>query len=104
MTPEDVRYSILRFILSDVSGGPSSLLLEPILGYSSTRDEQGNIVVDFKEAAEAVQVQGDNVVIPSKKALCSVFGRSGALGICGAQKLGGGARRLGRHGRNVEAV
>ena len=26
LTPEDVRYSILRFLLSDVSGGPSSLL------------------------------------------------------------------------------
>ena len=74
MTPEDVRYSILRFILSDVSGGPSSLLLEPILGYSSTRDEQGNIVVDFKEAAEAVQVQGDNVVIRLKKPFAPFLG------------------------------
>src|SRR5262249_40970612 len=27
MTPEDVRYSILRFMLTDRSGGPSNLLL-----------------------------------------------------------------------------
>ena len=61
MTPEDVRYSLLRFILSDVSGGPSSLLLEPILGYTSTRNDQGEIVVDFKQAAQAIQVQGDKL-------------------------------------------
>jgi len=67
LTPEDVRYSILRFILSDVSGGPSSLLLEPILGVSSTRDADGNIVVNFQEAADAVRVDGDNVVITLKR-------------------------------------
>ena len=74
MTPEDVRYSILRFILSDVSGGPSSLLLEPILGYTSTRDDKGNIIVNFKEAADAVQVQGDNVVIRLKKPFAPFLG------------------------------
>lgn len=67
LTPEDVRYSILRFILSDVSGGPSSLLLEPILGVSSTRDADGNIIVNFQEAADAVRVDGDNVVITLKR-------------------------------------
>ena len=74
MTPEDVRYSLLRFMLSDVSGGPSSLLLEPILGYTSTRDDNGNIIVNFKEAAEAVQVQGDNVVIRLKKPFAPFLG------------------------------
>jgi len=67
LTPEDVRYSILRFLLSDVSGGPSSLLLEPILGVSSTRNSDGEIVVNFKEAARAVRVEGDNVVITLKR-------------------------------------
>ena len=67
LTPEDVRYSILRFLLSDVSGGPSSLLLEPILGISSTRNDKGEIVVDFKEAEQAVRVEGDNVVITLKR-------------------------------------
>ncbi len=67
LTPEDVRYSLLRFMLSDISGGPSSLLLEPVLGITSTRNEKGEIVVDFKEAAQAVQVQGDKVVVKLKK-------------------------------------
>ena len=67
LTPEDVRYSVLRFLLSDVAGGPSSLLLEPILGISSTRDEQGNIVLDFKDAERAVRVEGDNVVITLRR-------------------------------------
>ena len=67
LTPEDVRYSILRFLLSDISGGPSSLLLEPILGISSTRDDQGNVVVDFKEADKAVRVEGNNLIITLKR-------------------------------------
>ena len=67
LTPEDVRYSLLRFLLSDVSGGPSSLLLEPILGVSSTRNDKGEIVVDFKEAANAVRVEGDNVMVTLKR-------------------------------------
>lgn len=67
LTPEDVRYSLLRFMLSDVSAGPSSLLLEPVLGVTSTRDDKGNITVDFKDAAQAVQVCGDNVVVKLKR-------------------------------------
>lgn len=67
LTPQDVRYSLLRFMLSDVSGGPSSLLLEPILGVSSTRNEKGDIAVDFTDAAKAVRVDGDNVVITLKR-------------------------------------
>ena len=39
LTAEDVVYSLQRFMLSDNLGGPSSLLLEPILGISSTRDK-----------------------------------------------------------------
>ena len=67
LTPEDVRYSLLRFLLSDVSGGPSSLLLEPVLGVSSTRNDKGEIVVNFKDAANAVRVDGDNVVVTLKR-------------------------------------
>lgn len=67
LTPEDVRYSLLRFLLSDVAGGPSSLLLEPILGVSSTRDEKGKIAVSYKDAAQAVRVDGDNIVITLKR-------------------------------------
>ncbi len=66
MTPEDVRYSMLRFMLVDRAGGPSSLLLEPILGLSGTRDASGKHVVDFKQAEQAVRVEGDKVVIRLK--------------------------------------
>ncbi len=44
LTPEDVKYSLMRFLLQDRAGGPSSLLLEPILGYTNTRDENGKIM------------------------------------------------------------
>ena len=67
LTPEDVRYSLLRFLLSDVSGGPSSLLLEPVLGVSSTRNDKGEIVVNFKDATNAIRVDGDNVVVTLKR-------------------------------------
>lgn len=64
MTPEDVRYSLIRFMLQDRAGGPSSLLLEPILGVSSTRDAQGEVLPDIWERAQkAVEVKGDRVVI-----------------------------------------
>ncbi len=74
LTPEDVRYSLLRFMLSDISGGPSSLLLEPILGITSTRDEKGNIIANFKEAEKAVRVDGQNVVITLKKPFAPFLG------------------------------
>ena len=74
LTPEDVRYSILRFMISDVSGGPSSLLLEPILGLTSTRNEKGEIILDFKEAEQAVQVDGGNVVITLKRPFAPFLG------------------------------
>lgn len=67
LTPEDVRYSLLRFLLSDISGGPSSLLLEPILGVSSTRNDKGEIVIDYQQAANAVRVDGNNIVITLKR-------------------------------------
>ncbi|MCH6570473.1 MAG: ABC transporter substrate-binding protein [Acidobacteria bacterium] len=64
LTPEDVKYSLMRFLLQDRAGGPSSLLLEPILGYSSTRDDRGRVMEKaFQEANSRLQVQGDNLVI-----------------------------------------
>ena len=74
LTPEDVRYSLLRFMLADVSGGPSSLLLEPILGITSTRNEKGEITVDFKEAAQSIRVDGQNVVITLKEPFAPFLG------------------------------
>ncbi|HET8999014.1 MAG TPA: ABC transporter substrate-binding protein [bacterium] len=66
MTPEDVRYSTLRFMLQDRDGGPSWLLLSPLVGKESTRDK-GKIDVNFEDAARAVAVQGDNVIFHLKR-------------------------------------
>lgn len=62
MTPADVRYSMERFMLQDIDGGPSWLLLTPLLGTDSTRDGKGNLQVNFGQVARAVTVNGDKVV------------------------------------------
>ena len=66
LTAEDVRYSLLRFLLSDFVGGPSPMLLQPILGVPSTRDRKGRLRVNYQEAAAAVTAEGDKVVIRLK--------------------------------------
>lgn len=67
LTPDDVRYSLLRFMLFDRDGGPSSLLLEPILGLTSTRRD-GKVVPGLWDAAsKAATVDGDDVVVRLKK-------------------------------------
>ncbi len=63
VTPEDVRYSLLRFMITDRAGGPSGLLLEPIAGVPSTRDSSGAITLDFAALEKAVRVDGNDVVI-----------------------------------------
>ncbi len=65
MTPEDVRYSMLRFMLQDRDGGPSWLLLTPLLGTDSTRTK-GAVTVQYADAAKAVTVEGQNVVFHLK--------------------------------------
>ena len=63
MTAEDVRYSLLRFMLLDRDAGPSSLLLQPVLGVNDARKgrEPDNDV--FERAARAVTVEGSTVVV-----------------------------------------
>ena len=64
LTPQDVKYSFLRFLLLDRRGGGSGLLLPPILGVESTRDPQGRLRPGVFEAADrAVRVEGHAVVI-----------------------------------------
>ncbi len=67
MTPDDVRYSIQRFLLQDQAGGPAWLLLSPLLGVDSTRDEKGKIQIQYADIARAVSVQGNAVVFRLKK-------------------------------------
>jgi len=63
LTPEDVRYSLLRFLLQDREGGPAGILLKPILGVYSTRGPDGKIAVRWEDAAGALRVEGGKVVI-----------------------------------------
>ncbi|MEK7390202.1 MAG: ABC transporter substrate-binding protein [Elusimicrobiota bacterium] len=63
VTPEDVRYSLLRFMITDRSGGPSALLLEPIAGAPSTRNSSGAITLDFAALSQAVRIEGRDVVV-----------------------------------------
>lgn len=67
LTPHDVRYSLLRFMLADPAGGPASLLLEPILGVGGTRDVAGRLQVRFEDADRAVRVEGDKVIVRLKR-------------------------------------
>ena len=64
MTVDDVRYSILRFMLQDRASGPSGLLLEPLLGYASTRDAKGALnKLAFHDAVRAVEADGEDAIV-----------------------------------------
>jgi peptide/nickel transport system substrate-binding protein len=68
MTAEDARYSILRFLLQDRASGPSSILLEPLLGYASTRDEKGVLNPSaFADASRAVRLDGQTLVLSLRR-------------------------------------
>lgn len=63
VAPEDVRYSLLRFMIEDPSGGPAGLLLEPIAGTPSTRNSSGTVTLDFDALEKRVRVEGRDVVV-----------------------------------------
>ncbi|MFI5361165.1 MAG: ABC transporter substrate-binding protein [Elusimicrobiota bacterium] len=63
VSPEDVRYSLLRFMITDAAGGPSALLLEPISGSASTRGPSGALALDYGALEKRVRVEGRDVVI-----------------------------------------
>lgn len=65
LTPEDVKYSLMRFMLMDRAGGASALLLEPLLGVHSTRSgDYGKPIEGLFEAADrAVRAEGNAVVL-----------------------------------------
>jgi peptide/nickel transport system substrate-binding protein len=44
----DVEYSFERIMAMDREGGPSLLLLDPLIGISATRDDQGNLIKSVK--------------------------------------------------------
>ncbi|NLO91083.1 MAG: ABC transporter substrate-binding protein [Elusimicrobia bacterium] len=67
LEPEDVRYSLLRFMLTDPPGGPAALLLEPVFGLGSTRGPGGAITLADADIEKAVRVDGDSVVVKLKR-------------------------------------
>lgn len=68
LTAGDVKYSLMRFMLMDRDGGPSWILLEPILGVSGTRDDSGSLnAALFDEADRAIKVDGNKISITLKK-------------------------------------
>lgn len=67
MTAEDVKYSLLRFMFMDRDGGPSWLLLEPLLGTSETREKGQLKTALFTQADQAIKVSGNTVSITLKE-------------------------------------
>ncbi len=68
LTPQDVKYSLLRFLLMDRSAGASFLLLGPILDVRSTRDSGGLPVEELFDLADrAVRVEGGAVVVELRR-------------------------------------
>ncbi|MDR7419114.1 MAG: ABC transporter substrate-binding protein [Armatimonadota bacterium] len=68
MTAEDVKYSLLRFMFMDRDGGPSWILLAPILGEEGTRDEKGVLRTDlFTKADQAIKTSGNTISITLNK-------------------------------------
>jgi peptide/nickel transport system substrate-binding protein len=67
MTVDDVVYSVRRFLLQDQAGGPAWLLLSPLLGVDSTRDDKGKMQVGWADVQRAVSASGNSVVFRLKK-------------------------------------
>lgn len=68
LTPEDVRYSVLRFLLAGPETGPGVLLRSAILGTHSLRGTDNQPRADLLPAAErAVRVEGDTVILELNK-------------------------------------
>jgi peptide/nickel transport system substrate-binding protein len=68
LTPEDVKYSIMRFALVDRDSGGSFVVLTPLIGRDGTRDAQDKLIPTvFDEMDRAIQVKGDDVVFTLKE-------------------------------------
>jgi peptide/nickel transport system substrate-binding protein len=67
MTPDDVKYSIMRFALVDRDSGGSWIVLTPLIGRDSTRDASGKFIpAVFDELDRAIQIKGNDVVFTLK--------------------------------------
>ncbi len=68
MTPDDVKYSIMRFALVDRDSGGSWIVLTPLIGRDGTRDANDKLIPTvFAEMDRAIQVKGNDVVFTLKE-------------------------------------
>ncbi len=65
LTVEDVKWSLQRFILLDRAAGPASLLMEPLLGYASTRSDDGKTILPnvWRDVTKAISVSGNKLIL-----------------------------------------
>ncbi|HXT01736.1 MAG TPA: ABC transporter substrate-binding protein, partial [Elusimicrobiota bacterium] len=68
MTAQDVKYSLMRFLLTDRDGGPSSLLLEPLIGRRTVAGPDGRPDPEaYALADKAVAIEGGAIVLRLKR-------------------------------------
>jgi len=72
MTAEDVKYSLMRFLLLDRDGGPSNLLLEGLLGVRNTNEAPPDVI--FGLADKAIAIEGGALVLRLKKPFAPLLG------------------------------
>jgi len=72
MRPEDVKYSLMRFLLLDRDGGPSNLLLWGLLGVRSTSDLPPDQI--YALADKAVAVEGGALVLRLQRPFAPLLG------------------------------
>ncbi len=72
MTAEDVKYSLLRFLLLDREGGPSNLLLSGLLGVRHTGDLPPDELYDL--ADKTISTEGGSVVLRLNKPFAPLLG------------------------------
>ena len=68
LSPEDVKYSLLRFMFTDRASGPSFLLLGPLLGVDSLEGVEGpKAAALFEEAQRAVTIEAGALVLKLRR-------------------------------------
>ena len=66
LTAEDVRYSLLRVLLSGLNDGPSSLFLRPLLGVEPGEEHFCPLPASYDDVASAVRTDGNKLVLTLK--------------------------------------
>ncbi len=72
LSAEDVKYSLMRFLLLDRDGGPSNLLLYGLLGVRKTDALPPDQI--FDRADKAVSIEGGALVLRLKKPFAPLLG------------------------------